>query len=94
MGKTNCAADAAEITDAARQLGKHLLLPFFVAFRGVAARTPKQDKIKNTTIVISYYLAELLACKLTLQVSPPRPARKAFLMLLSYDRQLILLVTV
>ena len=69
MGKMNCAADAAEITDAARQN----VLPFFVAFCGVAARTPKQDKIKNTTIVISYWSTELLACKLTLQVSPPRP---------------------
>ena len=76
MGKMNCAADARESSKRRENWGKHLLLPFFVAFRGYAARTPKQDKIKNTIIVISYYLAELLACKLTLQVSPPRPPPK------------------
>ena len=79
MGKMNCAADARESSKRRDNWGALMCFLFFVAFCGVAARTPKQDKIKNTTIVISYWSAELLACKLTLQVSPPRPARNAFI---------------
>lgn len=48
MGKMNCAADARNHQSGAT-IGSTNVLPFFVAFRGV----PKQDKIKNTTIVIN-----------------------------------------